>query len=181
MRRRLTLVLVGLPAAAGALAHLDPPHSAAPARVEADAALVMSGDVGYFRLEQAVALLQDGSVAWLVLTGAGVGGDSADTMREVAVKRGIPRKRILTEGHATTTRENLLLTAPLLRRHGFSTVALITNSSHLGRAERMARKAVPEIRWVPVPVADPGPRERVYRTRLQEWAKLAWYALRGWI
>lgn len=179
--RRLTAAVVGVVAAGFALAHLDPPHSPQPVKVAADAALVMSGDVGYQRLERAVDLLRGGSVEWLVLTGAGVGGDSADTMREVAAAKGVPTERILTEGRATTTRENLLLTAPILHRHGFSAVALVTNASHMGRAERLARRAVPAIRWIPVPVADPGPRDRILRTRLQEWVKLAWYAARGWI
>jgi uncharacterized SAM-binding protein YcdF (DUF218 family) len=181
MPRRLILVAAALLTALAALARFDPPHSHEPARLEADAVLVMSGDVGYVRLQRAVAMLREGAAAWLVLTGAGSGGDSAATMRELAVGQGILRERILAEDRATTTYENLQLAAPLLRAHAFRRVALITNASHLGRAERVARKALPEIRWVAVPVADPGPASRVYRTRLQEWAKLAWYAARGWI
>jgi uncharacterized SAM-binding protein YcdF (DUF218 family) len=102
-------------------------------------------------------------------------------MRSLAVERGIPRERILSEEGARSTRENLLLTAPLIRAHGFDTVALVTNASHMGRAERVARKVQPEVNWIPVAVPDPGPKLRIYRTRLQEWAKLAWYAMRGWI
>jgi len=181
MRRRLILAPLGLLLAASALAHLDPPHSATPSLVEADAALVMSGDVGYLRLERASALFQAGGVSWLVLTGAGVGGDSALTMRDLAIKKGIPAERILIEDRATTTRENLLLAAPILGERGLRAVALITNASHMGRAERVARRAAPAVRWIPVPVADPGPQERICRTRLQEWVKLAWYAVRGWI
>lgn len=181
MRRRLILPAFGLLAALGAVAHLDPPHSGEPARIEADAVLVMSGDVGYRRLERAVSLLQRRAASWLVLTGSGAGGDSAATMRDLAIKQGISPDRIVTEDRATTTRENLALATPLLRARGFRCVALITNASHLGRAERVARKAAPEIDWVPVPVDDPGPRSRIYRTRLQEWVKLAWYAARGWI
>lgn len=181
MRRRLILAALGLLSALGTLAHLDPPHSREPARLEADAVLVMSGDVGYYRLQRAIALLQSGAASWLVLTGAGWGGDSAATMRELAIGQGIAPERILAEEHATTTYENLQLAAPLLRARGFRRVALITNASHLGRTERVARKALPEIEWMAVPVDDPGPRSRVYRTRLQEWAKLAWYAARGWI
>jgi uncharacterized SAM-binding protein YcdF (DUF218 family) len=143
--------------------------------------MVMSGDVDYQRLERAVAMFASGRVSWLVLTGAGIGGDSAETMRQLAIGRGVPAERVLVEPRATTTRENLVLAAPLLSERGFSSVALVTNASHMGRSERVARRVLPEIQWIPVPVADPGPRQRIYRTRLQEWVKLAWYALRGWI
>lgn len=180
MRRRLILAALGPLLAGGALAHLDPPHSSTPEPVAADAALVMSGDVDYRRLERAVALLQARSVCWLVLTGGGVGGDSAATMRELAIEKGVAADRILTEDRATTTRENLLLSVPVIRARGFAVIALVTNASHMARAERVARKALPGVRWIPVSVADPGPRARIYRTRLQEWVKLAWYALRGW-
>ena len=35
--------------------------------------------------------------------------------------------------------------------------------------------------WVPIPVEDAGPPARIYRVRLQEWLKLARYALYGWV
>lgn len=180
-RPRLIGAALAAVCGAAALAVLEPPHTRAPPQVRADAALVLSGDVDYLRLERAVALIQSGAVAWLVLTGAGAGGDSAATMRSIAVEKGIPPERVLIEDQATSTRENLLLAAPLIRSHGFSVVALVTNASHMGRAERVARKVLPEVRWIVVPVPDPGPRLRIYRTRLQEWAKLAWYALHGWV
>lgn len=181
MRSRLTAAALGLVLGGSGLALLDPPHSSAPGRVDADAALVMSGDVGYRRLGHAIDLFQGRAVSRIVLTGAGAGGDSAAAMSRIAMKRGVPQDRILIEDDATSTRENVLLSVPLLREHGLRRVALVTNASHMGRAERVARRTAPEVRWIPVPVEDPGPTSRIVRTRLQEWVKLAWYAVRGWI
>jgi uncharacterized SAM-binding protein YcdF (DUF218 family) len=174
-------VFVSLCGGVMVLASFDPPCSHPSGERHADAALVLSGDVDYLRLARAVRLVREGEVGWLMLTGAGVGGDSAEAMRELAVSRGVPARRIVVEPRATTTRENFVLSAPLLRERGFRTVALVTSASHMGRAERVARKAIPEVRWIATPVPDAGPRLRIHRTRLQEWAKLAWYAVRGWI
>jgi uncharacterized SAM-binding protein YcdF (DUF218 family) len=181
MPRRLTVAGLVIASVVVALALLDPPHMAAHAPVRADAALVLSGDVEYRRLERASALVRSGAVAWLILTGAGVGGDDAETMRRLVIKDGVPADRVLVEPRATSTRENLIFSATLFGGRGIRSVALITNASHMGRAERVARKVIPEMHWISVPVPDPGPRLRIYCTRLQEWAKLAWYAVRGWI
>jgi uncharacterized SAM-binding protein YcdF (DUF218 family) len=181
VRRGLILFALGSLVVVGLLAHIDPPHSREPEPLQVDAALVMSGDVDYRRLEKGIALVKSGAAPSLVLTGAGAGGDSAATMRELAVKAGVAPDHILTENVARSTRENVVFAARLLKERGFRRVALITNASHLGRSERVARQAVPDIDWVPVAVADPGPRSRVYRTRLQEWVKLAWYLARRWI
>ena len=181
MTRRISWAGVAIMLIVGVLAHVDPPYRIVAGEPRADAALVMSGDVDYLRLERALALFESGRVSWLVLTGAGVGGDSADTMRRLAIQKKVPADRVLVEPRATTTRENVAFSAPVLRERGVRIVALVTNASHMGRSEKVARKVLPEIQWIPVPVADPGPPSRVYRTRLQEWLKLAWYSLRGWI
>ena len=60
-------------------------------------------------------------------------------------------------------------------------MCLVTNESHMGRASRAARRALPEVEWILVPVPDPGPWSRIVEVRLQEWVKLGWYAVRGWI
>jgi uncharacterized SAM-binding protein YcdF (DUF218 family) len=146
-----------------------------------DAALVLSGDVDYLRLKEAARLHREGQVRLIVLTGAGVGGDSALAMREFAEHRlGVPASALLLEARSTTTRENLDFVAPLLRESRLRRVALVTSSSHMSRALRTARRRVPEVEWRPVPVDDAGPRARVRRTRFAEWFKLAGYWLRGW-
>jgi len=163
-----------------ALPFLDPPFKQG-AVERSDAAVVLSGDVGYLRLKKAAGLYREGRVHLLVLTGAGIGGDSALVMREFAELRlGVPVRAMVLETRSTTTRENVEFAAPLLRQAGVSRVALVTSSSHMARALRTARRLVPDLEWAPVPVDDAGPPSRIWRTRLQEWGKLAWYWLRGW-
>ena len=147
---------------------------------EADAALVLSGDVDYLRVKRAVQLYKERRVKAIVLTGAGVGGDSAAAMRDVALLGRVPAEAIVVEAASTTTRENLVLAAPLLAARGWTRVAVVTSRSHMPRALGAARKAAPGVEWVPAAVEDAGPPDRVRRTRLQEIAKRIWYKVRGW-
>lgn len=155
------------------------PHAEAAAR--ADAALVLSGDVDYLRLGRAIELFHAKAVPKLLLTGAGVGGDSALAMREIARKRDVPDAAILLETRSRTTYENLAFAAPLIRAQGFKRVLLVTSASHMERASRTARKALPEITWLLEPVPDAGSPERQAAERRQEWLKLVYYAWKGWI
>jgi uncharacterized SAM-binding protein YcdF (DUF218 family) len=169
-----------LPAMVLGAAVVDPPYRPAADDV-ADAALVLSGDVDYLRIRHAAALQTRGRVKLLMVTGAGVGGDSGRELAKQAQRLGVPADAILVEERSTTTRENLLNAAPIVRERGWTRLALVTSASHMGRALRAARRAVPEVEWVPSAVADAGPPARIYRTRLGEWVKLAGYAARGWI
>jgi uncharacterized SAM-binding protein YcdF (DUF218 family) len=176
-RRGLALLpLLALPA----LGLLDPPHSPAPGTVRADAALVLSGDVDFLRLRRAAALYAAGEVGALLVTGSGIGGDDAAVLRREAERLGVPPGAIRSEPASRTTRENLAFAAQLVRREGWRRVALVTSASHMGRAERVARRALPEVTWIAVTAADAGPWTRVYRQRLSEWLKLALYRARGW-
>ena len=167
--------------AAVALAASHPPRSSAPpAVVAADAALVLSGDVDYLRVNRAAELFRQGAVPVVIITGKGVGGDSAHAMREECLRRGVRADRLVLEPDSTSTRENMLFAAPLVRGRGFRRVALVTSAFHMGRAERAARRVMPEVEWVPVPVKDAGPPSHQRRLRLLEWVKLAWYLARGW-
>ena len=150
---------------------------AAASSARADAALVLSGDVAYLRLQ----LFKERAVPLLVLTGTGVGGDSAVAMQHVAVEAGVPAASILLETASTTTRENLLFVAPLLEARSLRRVLLVTSESHMPRAVRVARKAVPEVTWIPEAVPDAGDAERLETVRAQERLKLLYYALKGWI
>lgn len=174
-------MFLALAATAASFASLDPPFPRSCPLPRGDAALVLSGDVDYRRLERAAALYHEGRVPSLVLTGTGIGGDSALAMRDFATnKLEVPLEAILLEPRSTTTRENLVLASELLRRNRLQAVLLVTSASHMGRALRTARRVAPEVTWIPVPVDDVGPPSRVYRVRAQEWLKLLWYWLRGW-
>lgn len=184
--RRLSrsLVALGLAAAAALAlaAAVDPPCREAPSPLRADAALVLSGDVGELRTKRAVALVLAGEARYLVLTGSQrmVGGDSALSLARSALAAGVPAERVLCETESRSTRENLLLARPLLESFGLRRVALVTSRSHLLRALRTARRAAPRVEWLPVAVPDAGDPGRRARNRLLEWLKLAGYLLRGW-
>lgn len=148
--------------------------------VQADAALVLSGDVDYLRVKHASALYGGGMVKALLLTGQGVGGDSAWELRKIAVGEGVPAEAIVLETASTTTRQNLVFAAPSVKARGWRRVALVTSQSHLARALAAARKVMPEVEWVPAPVPDAGPPSRARRLAVEEGLKRLWYKVRGW-
>jgi len=178
---------VGLGAAAivavvGLMASADPPYTHDEATASADAALVASGDVDYLRVRRAAGLYRERAVGWLLLTGAGAGGDSAAAMGALARSLGVPQARLVLEDRSRSTRENFAFAAPLIRAHGWRRVAIVTSVSHMARAKWVATKVLPDVDWVAVPVPNAGPGRRCcVRTRLTEWTKIGWYALRGWI
>ena len=177
---RLPLALAALGLGTALLSLRDPPFTRADGALRADAALVLSGDVDYLRVRCAAQLWRQGAFRELVVTGAGVGGDSALALKAEALSAGVAEQAILLETASRSTHENLLFAAPLVRRQGWRRVALVTSASHMGRAQRVARRVLPGVEWIGVPVADAGPASRVLWQRLQEWLKLVGYLLHGW-
>lgn len=175
----MTLGLAALLALAGVA--VDPPYDSTESGAAAEVAVVLSGDVDDLRVRHAVALWRAGRVRRIVTTGTGVGGDDGHTMRETAIKLGVPAAAVLVEGRSRSTRENLLFASELLRRHGWRRAALVTSRSHMGRALRVARRVDDRIEWLPEAVPDAGPPARRLRNRVREWGRFAWYAARGWI
>jgi uncharacterized SAM-binding protein YcdF (DUF218 family) len=172
------LIAVGIGAAVVAtIARTEPPFAGP---IEADAALVLSGDVDYLRVKHAAQLVKQGRVKALLLTGQGVGGDSAAAMKGEAIAAGVPVSAIALEAASTSTRENFAFAAPIIRDRGWRRMALVTSRSHMARALATARRTVPEIDWIAAPVADAGPPDRARRLRVEEALKLLWYKARGW-
>ena len=174
----LFLAIIG--AAIVAVAAIQPRGDPVPVTIQADAALVLSGDVDYLRLMHATDLVKAGRVKAILLTGQGVGGDSAEEMRRQAMAAGVPDEAIVLETASTTTRENLAFAAPLVATHGWRRIALVTSRSHLARALATARKAMPRVEWVPAPVPDAGSPAGARRQRVIETFKHLWYKARGW-
>lgn len=153
-----------------------------------DAALVLGGDSRWQRTTLGVRLARSGQARLLILAGrdASAGGpDFADK----ALELGMPVSRLRVVRDASTTREALLAVAPLLRAEGVRSVALVTSRHHQRRAFLTARKALPgiSIRNQPAPASPEEPVGRWWRVEhtrsivISEYAKLAYYALRGWI
>lgn len=156
----------------------------------ADAVLVMTGDPGFERTKAGARLVRDGKARLLVLTGGEPWpGDSAASLRERALREGVPPERIRLEDRSTDTRESLVNVGPLLREEGVRTLILVTSPSHQRRAFLAARRALPGLRIVNRPVRSrrwppvrPWWRDRATRWGvLREHAKLVYYGLRGWI
>jgi uncharacterized SAM-binding protein YcdF (DUF218 family) len=193
-RGRRVLLLAGAAAAtvATALVLRD-----APARflvredplAAADVVVVMAGDPGYERTATAARLVLSGSGRLLVLTGGEPGpGDSAGSLRDRALSLGVPAERIRLETTSHSTREAMLATLPLLRAERARTAIVVTSPYHLRRAAAAARRAWPGIAVI-ARAASPatwraegwwGDHER-RKVVVDEYAKLAYYGLRGWI
>ena len=178
--RAVTVALAVAAVVAGAAVLANKPQPDAATRVHADAAIVLSGDVDYLRVKHASDLYRTEAVKALLLTGQGVGGDSAEEMRRIALENGVPAGSIVLEPASTTTRENLMFAAPLVEARGWRRIALVTSRSHMPRALAAARKAMPDVDWVPAPVPDAGPPGRARRLRAEEALKHFWYLVRGW-
>jgi uncharacterized SAM-binding protein YcdF (DUF218 family) len=154
-----------------------------------DAALVFAGDPGYERTYTAARLVRANEARLLILTGGEPGpGDSAASLRDRAIGWGVPPERIRMETISRSTRESLLAVAPILRQEDVRSLALVTSPFHQRRVYLAARKALPGIALVNRPASPSGwsPRrwwgtERSRRIVLGEYAKIAYYALQGWI
>jgi uncharacterized SAM-binding protein YcdF (DUF218 family) len=156
----------------------------------ADAALVMTGDPGFERTTAAARLVCAGRARLLVLTGGEPWpGDSAASLRARALGEGVPSDRIRLEDRSTDTRESLVNVAPILEEEGVRSLILVTSPYHQRRASLAARRAFPGIRVLSRPVRTrPWPPVRPWwrdagtrRLVFQEYAKLVYYGLRGWI
>jgi uncharacterized SAM-binding protein YcdF (DUF218 family) len=154
----------------------------------ADAALVLAGDPDYERTRTGARLLLAGEVRLLVLTGGEPGpGDSATSLRDVAIGLGVPAEAIRMEQVSTSTRGSMLAVREILAREGVRTLAVVTSPYHQRRAVWTARRGLPGIEIVGRP-ADPsfwkpeGWWKSAFGRRLVvgEYLRIGYYVLRGW-
>jgi len=153
-----------------------------------DAALVLAGDPDYERTKSAARLVLSGQARLLILTGGEPGpGDSALSLRQVALGLGVLPEAIRMEQVSRSTHESMLAVQPILEQEGIRTLAVVTSPYHQRRAAWAARRTLRGVEIVSRP-ADPAgwrpsgwwktPWDR--RIVLGEYAKLAYYILRGW-
>ncbi len=159
----------------------DPPR-------RADAAVVLAGDPDYERTKTAARLLLEGQVRLLIVTGGEPGpGDSATSLRDVALRAGVPAERIRMEQVSHSTHGSMEAILPILEREGIRSVAVVTSPYHQRRAVWAARRTLRGIEIVSRPAEPAGWKpEGWWKTRwnrrivLGEYARLAYYVLRGW-
>ena len=177
---------------------------------EADAIVVFGGGVNKPYPTQPQALAAESTyrramhAAWLYhnwrrlpvfVSGGPVEGPGditiADTARAVLDAAGVPAEEIFAERRSTSTLENGVRTAELLRARGISRVALVTDGYHMPRAEACLRKQGVDV--VPAPCSLRSIRPFTHWRQflpsgdaisdseacLHEWVALAWYRLSG--
>jgi uncharacterized SAM-binding protein YcdF (DUF218 family) len=159
----------------------DPPR-------QADAAVVLAGDPDYERTKTAARLLLDGEVRLLIVTGGEPGpGDSALSLRAVAIRAGVPPEKIRMEQVSHGTHGSMEAIREILAQEGIRSLAVVTSPYHQRRAVWAARRTLPGVAIVSRP-ADPSGWKPAgwWKTRWSrrivfgEYAKLAYYVLRGW-
>ena len=176
---------------------------------EASAIVVLSGNVKPPLPERPVPLADCDLyerchyAAWLyknwrnlpVLACGGVGPQGGEafsvTMQKVLEAEGVPESQIGIEAKSRSTHENAAYAAEVLKGRGIGRVVLVTEASHMPRAERCFRKQ--GLYVVPAPCCFfhvqldgehfiPGWRaiER-NELALHEFVGLIWYRMRGWL
>ena len=154
----------------------------------ADAAVVLAGDPDYERTKTAVRLLLEGQVGLLILTGGEPGpGDSATSLRDVALRAGVPAERIRMEQVSRSTRGSMEAIRPILEQERIRSVVVVTSPYHQRRAFWTARKTLRGVDVLSRPAEPSGWRpEGWWKTRwgrrivFGEYARLAYYVIRGW-
>ncbi len=109
---------------------------------KADTIIVLSGDSEpyYPRTEEAIKLFKQGYAPYIIFTGYGFGGDSAEFLSKIALHFKIPKNAILIEPHAQNTYENFLFSKPIILKHGFQSILIVTSPYHQLRAYLVAKK-----------------------------------------
>lgn len=99
------------------------------------------GDSTLRRCLHGARLYRRGGIKLVVVSGGKVcksepGPPSAHVMKAFLIEQGVPADRLLAEDRSTTTYENAVQTAKLLRQRGVRKIVLVTDATHLRRAER---------------------------------------------
>jgi uncharacterized SAM-binding protein YcdF (DUF218 family)/glycosyltransferase involved in cell wall biosynthesis len=164
----------------------------------ADAIVVFAGGVGESgtagggaqeRLKQAIDLYNAGYARDLVLSSGYVYSfREAESMRALAIDRGIPASAIVLEQRATNTYENVRFVDDILRDHRWKTILLVSSPYHMRRAVLVWHKQAPDVTVVPTPA----PNSQFYdhgrgisfeqlRGVTQEYLAIFAYWRRGWL
>jgi uncharacterized SAM-binding protein YcdF (DUF218 family) len=154
------------------------------------------GEDTLYRCLKAVELYRQGKPCPVLVSGGRTHPDTpgptlAEAMSDFLVQMGVKSEDIIKETSSRTTYENAVESARLLREHQIGKVVLVTDATHLSRAEGCFRKQGIEVipcgcryratalqgtlwDFVPNPAAARG-----WEVAWHEWLGLAWYALRG--
>lgn len=134
----------------------------------------------YWRARYALLAWKTGQFRTLVVSGGHGPG-----IRDFLVSQGVPAAAIVAEWQSSSTRQNGLNTARLLRGLPGKKV-LLTSDFHTYRAVRVFRKLGIDVAAAPAPDVikisqNPYLRIPAFETMVVETVKIAGYRLRGWI
>jgi uncharacterized SAM-binding protein YcdF (DUF218 family) len=155
-----------------------------------DAAMVFGGDPNFERTKHASRLFHDDLTRTLILCGGEPGlGDNAFGLMDVAKESGVPVEKMIPEARSRSTRESFVFVKPILEEHHIRSLTLVTSPYHQRRVFLAARRYLgDDVRLVNSPAEPsfwtPGgwwKSRHSIRIVLNEYTKLAYYYLRGWI
>ena len=108
----------------------------------ADCIVVLAGDANGERVNEGVKLFKEGLSQRILMSGGQLAWrlTAADWMRKQALIMGVPASAIMTENQSASTRENALLTLPILKANGVKSIILVTSSYHSYRAKKVFEK-----------------------------------------
>lgn len=95
------------------------------------------------RVKKAVNLYKKNYASKLLMSGGVDKEDKineAKTMRDLAIKLGVPKQDILIESQSTSTYENLLYSKRILKKHNINNIIIVTEPFHSLRASLVAKK-----------------------------------------
>ena len=164
---------------------------------KADAILVLGGGGGD-RISEAAELYKRGFSGYLIISagplyaGVRVREIGAEVEARDAVYLGVPAEHIYLEKEALSTFENATLTLPLIKKHGFKKIIVVTSPYHTRRASLVFKKRYRK-EGIKV-IIHPAPHSKYAKyskitwwTRhedtqivISEWMSLIYYFLRGY-
>lgn len=95
------------------------------------------------RVKHAAYLHQRGFAPKILFSGGKLGDDDlseAEVMKDIAAEFGIENENILIEPRSTSTHENLLFSAAILRQKHLNSIIIVSDAYHLPRASLIAEK-----------------------------------------
>lgn len=109
-----------------------------------DVIVVISGGDTDARINEGVAMYMDGFSDRIVFSGAAAEGEvsNASAMKNIAIRKGVPAKDILLEEESTTTKENAVDVAKIIKTEKFQSMILVTSPYHQRRAYEAFRDAL---------------------------------------
>jgi uncharacterized SAM-binding protein YcdF (DUF218 family) len=177
----LTLVVIGFFRFTDDIADLKTPGVS----TDVDAIVVLTG--GYQRIEQAVALLEDGIGERLLISGVNPSTTSAALRRATGTKPATFDCCVDIGYEALDTIGNANETADWIRQNTYARILVVTSNYHMPRSLMELSQASPEVSFVAYPVTHADLKNEAWladpvalRTLFTEYAKYSLARLRNW-